>query len=152
MHLNHFLSVKSIFVSGLSPNRESLNLLISKLSEAQTHCSPVWEEGNSASSTFCFLGITCSLGHLKPRWREKAPPFNFYVPVLLLDKSVSVTIWQTMGPACLWCCLCICVWVHMTVWIPEVNARSLPQSLSPLVFETGSFTKTRAQWLTRLAG
>lgn len=56
--------MKYIFVSGLSPNREPQSF-ICKLSEAQTHCSLMWEEGNRTSSAFCFLGTTHSTGQMK---------------------------------------------------------------------------------------
>lgn len=56
--------MKYIFISGLSPNREPQSF-ICKLSEAQTHCSLMWEEGNRTSSAFCFLGTTHSTGQMK---------------------------------------------------------------------------------------
>lgn len=71
-------------------------------------------------------------------FEERNPkPFNFHVPVLFLDKSVSVTVWQTMGPTCLWY-LCMCVRVRMSgrntrgqCW-ESSSVTPLPQSLPTL--------------------
>lgn len=45
-------------------------------------------------------------------------------------------------------CACVCVHVCTCVWRPEFSIRSLPPSLSMLLFETGSDTEPGARIVT----
>lgn len=45
-------------------------------------------------------------------------------------------------------CVCVCVHVCTCVWRPEFSIRSLPPSLSMLLFETGSRTEPGARMVT----
>lgn len=45
---------------------------------------------------------------------------------------------QSLSTFC--ACACVCVFMCARVWRPEFSIRSLPPSLSVLLFETGSRT------------
>lgn len=61
-------------------------------------------------------------------------------------------VWMWVGePVSVGSCACVCVWRGgmVNMWCPEVNVRSLPQSLSTLFHETRSLSKPRlAYWAT----
>lgn len=53
---------------------------------------------------------------------------------------------QSLSTFC--ACACVCVHVCTCVWRPEFSIRSLPPSLSMLLFETGSHTEPGARMVT----
>lgn len=53
---------------------------------------------------------------------------------------------QSLSTFCV--CACVCVHVCTCVWRPEFSIRSLPPSLSMLLFETGSVTEPGARIVT----
>lgn len=122
MHLNHFLSVKYIFVSGLSPNRGSLNLLYPNCLRPK-HIAPQCERKEAAQTPLsAFLGYSLQPWPLEAQVKRENPTLQFPCPCSSPWQSSVVSIWQTMGPACLWWCLCICVWV---IWLCEYQRSML---------------------------